>query len=96
MVCFLSQVFISTKGTLPTFVPLVAELCCLESQEVSSMAGMGSSRPGAMSYEDLLLGLTVNADTYDTEEEPRPRPEGPLTADQLPFDISQMASFDFT
>jgi hypothetical protein len=49
-----------------------------------------------MSYEDLLLGLTVNADTYDIEEEPRPLPEGPLTADHLPFDISQIASFDFT
>jgi hypothetical protein len=48
-----------------------------------------------MSYEDLLLGLTVNADTYDTEEEPRPLPE-PLTSEQLPFDISQIASFDFT
>lgn len=84
------------QGDTSNFRALCARAVLLESQEVSSMAGMGSSRPGAMSYEDLLLGLTVNADTYDIEEEPRPLPEGPLTADHLPFDISQIASFDFT
>ena len=49
-----------------------------------------------MSYEDLLLGLTVNAETYDLEEEPRPVPAGGLTPETTPFDVSQIASYDFT